>query len=151
MNQTIYSKNEWHKKQAIENFNATWDLIDQPNRTPLDDLNMIHAAHASRYHWGQIGTPLHFARGEWQLSRVYALVNMAESALYHAKNSLAYCQDHQIGDFDLAFAYEAIARAYKVSNNQEKMKEYKQLASTYAEQIEKQSDQDYVQSELNTI
>ena len=31
---------------------------------------MIHAAHASRYHWSQVGTKANLARGEWQVSRV---------------------------------------------------------------------------------
>ena len=36
----------------------------------------------------------------------------AGSALYHAKQSLAICEANGIGDFDLAYAYEAMARAH---------------------------------------
>ncbi|MEA2065858.1 MAG: hypothetical protein U9O65_01960, partial [Thermotogota bacterium] len=103
MDSNKLTEREWHEKQAIENFNRTWDLIDKIDRTAEDALQMIHTAHASRFHWGFIGTPLEFARGEWQISRVYSLLNMPESALYHGKHSLKYCTDNDIGGLDLAF------------------------------------------------
>jgi tetratricopeptide (TPR) repeat protein len=57
-------------------------------------------------------TPAHLARGEWLISRVYAVLQRPEPALYHARRVLDLCQDNGIGDFDLAFAYEALARAH---------------------------------------
>src|SRR5579872_3500148 len=59
---------------AAQLFNETWRLMEQDNRTIEDDDRMIHAAHASRYHWGLVpeATPANLARGEWQISRVYA-------------------------------------------------------------------------------
>ena len=128
MNMENLSINEWHKKEAIENFNHTWDLIDKKDRTEDDNLNMIHSAHASRFHWGKIGTSLNFARGEWQISRVYTLLGMSESALYHGEKSLVYCLENHIGDFDLAFAYEAIARAHMIRKDQDNMQKYIDLA-----------------------
>lgn len=61
---------EFHKQQAIECFNKTWDLIDLSPRTSQDDLDMVHRAHASRYHWGIVGEPLHWERGEWMIAKV---------------------------------------------------------------------------------
>ena len=46
---------EEHKKLGIDLFNATWDLIDRNDRTPAQNLEMIHAAHASAYHWIKAG------------------------------------------------------------------------------------------------
>lgn len=142
---------EWHKKQAINNFNKTWDYIDIKERTEEDNLNMIHTAHASRFHWGEIGTPLEFARGEWQIARVYSLVGMYESALFHAQHSLNYCLNNNISGFDLAFGYEAVARAYMIGNNKESMEHYLQLATNQAEQITEKEDKEYFLSELSTI
>lgn len=142
---------EWHRKQAVDNFNKTWDLIEKKDRTKKEDLEMIHTAHASRFHWGQIGEPLHFARGEWQLSRVYSILNMSESAMFHGKQSLELCLEHSIADFDLAFAYEAVARAYLVKNDETRMEEYFALALQAAQQIVKKEDKEYFISELNSI
>lgn len=151
MSQENLSTQDWHKKQAIDNFNYTWDLIDKTDKTAEDKVNMIHAAHASRFHWGQVGTPLHFARGEWQISRVYTLLSMSESALFHGKQSLELCVANNIADFDLAFAYEAIARAHMINNDLIQMKKYIDLASKAAKNIEKQEDKDYFLSELKSI
>ncbi len=142
---------EWHRKQAVENFNGTWDLIDKVDRTPEEQLKMIHMAHASRFHWGEIGTELEFARGEWQVSRVYALVGHGHSALYHGQASLDYCQKGNITDFDLAFAYEAIARAYFVLRNHKDSIHHVKLAKEAAQSIAKEDDKQYVLSEIDSI
>jgi len=151
MNTESLSIEQWHKKEAIENFNGTWDLIDKQDRTHEENLDMIHKAHASRYHWGQIGEPLHFLRGEWQISRVYSLLNMAESALLHGKESLRLCEENEIGDFDLAFAYESIARAYNIISDSENVELYKKKATEASELINDPGDREYLLNELKTI
>lgn len=96
---------------AVELFNEVWRLLEKPRRSKADADRMIHAAHASRHHWGEVGTPVNVAIGEWQVSHVYAVLRRAEPATYHAKRCLALCREHRIGDFPLAFACEALARA----------------------------------------
>ncbi|MBP3041023.1 hypothetical protein J9303_16260 [Bacillaceae bacterium Marseille-Q3522] len=151
MSEQTLTLQEWHKKQAITNFNATWDLMEKKERTAEDNLKMIHTSHASRFHWGEIGTPVHFARGEWQISRVYSLLKMQESALYHGNNCLKLCKENDIGDFDLAFAYEAIARAYMVNGEKELMNKCRNLAEEAGENISKKEDKQYFFSELKSI
>lgn len=145
------SQEQWHKTEAIENFNKTWDLIEKTVRSNEEALEMIHRSHASRYHWGEIGEPINFIRGEWQISRVYSLLNMAESALLHARESLRLCKDNEIGDFDLAFAYEAIARAYNILNDTENVSAYIKKATAAAYAIKNPEDKEYLLSELKTI
>lgn len=112
---------------------------------------MIHMAHASRFHWGEVGTPLHFLRGEWQIARVYALAGMGESALYHARHCLSMCESENIGDFDLAFAHEAMARAYQVLGDETQKQVHLKEALAAAETIAKQENKDYLLSELQSI
>jgi hypothetical protein len=40
-----------HRRLGVALFNHTWTLIAKPDRTPAETDEMIHAAHASRYHW----------------------------------------------------------------------------------------------------
>jgi hypothetical protein len=145
------TERELHRKFAVDLFNRTWDLLDKEDRTPEEAETMIHAAHASRYHWGEIGTPLEFERGEWQISRVYAVLNRPQAALYHAQRCLDLCQANEIGDFDLAFAYEALARAYAIAGDAAKSGEYIELAMRAAEQIEDAGNREYLEGELMTI
>jgi len=145
------SSKEQHKKFAVDLFNLTWSLLDKKDRTKEEDDKMVHAAHASRFHWGEIGTPLEFERGEWQISRVYSIVKRSEPAIYHAKRCLEICREHNIGDFDIAFAYEALARAYAVARLKAQCEENIELARKAGEQIRKDDDKDYFFGELKTI
>ncbi|MBC8508122.1 MAG: hypothetical protein ISR58_15610 [Anaerolineales bacterium] len=142
---------EMHRKFAIKAFNSTWTLLDKTDRTKEEDLAMIHMAHASRYHWGQIGTPLNFARGDWQVARVYAVLGFGVMSYKYAKSCLDLCEEHDFGDFDLAFAYEALARASQVSGDVTNASGYIRLAKDAGEAIEKKEDQEYFFSELSTI
>jgi len=142
---------ELHKKFAVDLFNLTWSLLDKKGRNQEEDGKMIHAAHASRFHWGEIGTPLEFERGEWQISRVYSVLKRSEPALYHARRCLEICKRNDIGDFDIAFAYEALARAYAVAGLRAQCKENTELARKAGQQIKKEDDRNYFLSELKTI
>jgi hypothetical protein len=60
-----YNEAEAHQLFAISINGEVWELLDKESRTTSDDELMIHAAHASCYHWLQSGTGLHQQRGEW--------------------------------------------------------------------------------------
>ena len=140
-----------HKAIAIETFNATWNLLDKDLRTAEENDIMVHTAHTSRYHWGQVGGPTEFERGDWQLSRVYATLGKGSEALHYAKHTLNTCMENEIGDYDLAFAYEAMARAHAVNGNWTEVDRYVQMAKTAVDGIEKKDDRDYFLKELDSI
>lgn len=140
-----------HKKLAIDCFNQTWVLLEKTNRTKMEDDTMIHMAHTSRFHWGKVGEPVNLSRGEWQISRVYSILKRPEPALYHADRNLEICLDNQIGDFDLAFAYEAFARAHMVAGNKEQALHYKKLALEASVQIKKEADRNLLLNDLKSI
>ena len=131
-------------------FNETWRLMEKGDRTRADDDRMIHMAHASRYHWGQVPgvTP---ARGEWQISRVYTVLERAEPALHHAQRVLDLCQENGIGDWDLAFAYEALARAHAIAGNAGRARDYTDQALAAAAEIADDEDRDLLLADLETI
>jgi hypothetical protein len=151
MSETIAISKEIHQKLAMDTFNKTWDLLDKTNRSEAENVEMIYTAHASRYHWGQVGTPLEFQRGEWQISRVYAVLGMSESALYHAEIALKTCEEKDIGDFDLAFAYEALTRAYSIMKNASGKEKNLALAKEAGKKITDEENRDYFLNELETI
>ena len=143
---------EEHRKLGIEYFNKTWDYIDKQDRTEEDDLMMMNYTHASRLHWTLSEAPLlNIVRGEWQISHVYALLGMGESALKHAEFVHKHTLDQGFGDFDLVFAHECMAYAYKVLGDLEKMNHYLDLGYASIDQCEKQGDKDYCKSQLDLI
>lgn len=136
---------------AVGLFNYVWTLLEKPERTTRVGDLMIHAAHASRFLWDEIGSPVNHARGEWQVSRVYATLGRAEPALHHARRCLELCEEHGIGDFDLAYAYEAVARAHAVAGEREPAAQYAELAREAGTQIEDDGDRELFESDLATL
>ncbi|HYS41544.1 MAG TPA: MerR family transcriptional regulator [Pseudonocardiaceae bacterium] len=138
---------------AAQLFNQTWRLLEQENRTRADDDRMLHMAHASRYHWGQVpsATPANIARGEWQVSRVYAVLGRAEPARHHAQRVLDVCLENGIGDWDLGFAYEALARAAAVVPDPDAARGFTDKALAAAADITEDEDRDLLLADLETI
>lgn len=141
-----------HRNLGIQLFNETWDLIDKENRSKEEDLLMVHKAHASRFHWeASQCEDLNKARGDWLISRVYNILGHGESAKIFGYASLHLLEKNKIGDFDLVFAYETLAYAYKNIGNKDKVKAYLDLAYKALKNVEKDEDRSYCESELNKI
>jgi hypothetical protein len=102
-----------HRELAGELFNRSWELHETENRAPEQDDELVHCVHASCHHWRQAGTPAQVARGENQCARVYAALGRAEPALHHAQRCLDLARAGGDGfeEWDLASAYEVMARA----------------------------------------
>ena len=139
---------EWHRKQAIDLFNFTWTLIDKSDRTSAESDLMIHTAHSSRYHWGMVGKKVNFARGEWQIAHVYTLLGLTQSALYHAQRCLDQCLADDIGDFDLAYAYEGVARALACGGDRVEAEKFYRLAADAGKMIHAEEDYQQFESDL---
>ena len=139
------------RRLAVDLFNGVWRLLENEDRTVEDDDRMVHMAHASRYHWGQVGAPENRSRGEWQVSRVYAVLGRAEPALHHARRGLEICQAHGIADWDLAYAYESLARAHAVAGDKEQARAWTEQALAAADEIAEDDDRELLLSDLESI
>jgi DNA-binding transcriptional MerR regulator len=133
---------EDERRLAASLFNDTWTLMEKEDRTRDEDDGVLHMAHASAHHWRQIGKPANFARSEWQCSRVYAVLRRAEPCLHHAQRVLDICQENGLGDFDLAFAYEALARGHAIAGDGEQARAYTEQALAAAEDITEDDDRE---------
>ena len=144
---------EQRRQLAVDLFNHAWSLLRLPQRTPEQDDELVHAAHASRYHWGEVGTPANLARGEWQVSRVYATLGHAEPALFHARRCLAYCEasPDALEDWDLPFAYEALARAHRVAGEAGESRRCADRARELGELIADPEDREQLATDLASL
>ena len=135
------------RQLGVDLFNGTWSLIESRQ----DDELMVHMAHASSYHWAVAPEckPENRARGEWLLARIYALVGRSEPALHGARSCLDWCERHDLADWDLAFAYEALARASRMAGEDEAAERYVEQAR--AVEIAETDDRELVEADLATI
>lgn len=142
-----------HRQLGVDYFNGVWTLLEKERRTPAEDDELIHLVHASSYHWLQTPEckPENRARGEWICSRVYAVLGRGEPALYHGRRCLEHCEEHGIGDWDLAFAYEALARANLVAGDREAAEGWVGKAREAGEAIAEEDDREHFESELATL
>ena len=102
-----------HRRQAILANNSVWDLYGSPTYGPDDVDELLGRAYAAAYHWRRASgnTPTNAARASWLLSRCHAVLGHGELALHHAEQSALIVERARLQDFDLAYAYEARARA----------------------------------------
>ncbi|MFL6138983.1 MAG: hypothetical protein ACJ74O_14465 [Frankiaceae bacterium] len=140
-----------HRQWGVALFNRAWELMRRTDRMPDEDAELVHTVHASAYHWLQCGGPEHVARGEWQCSRVYVVLGRPEPALHHARRVLDICRRHGIGDWDLAFAYEALARASALSGDVGAARDWLAQARSAADDIAEEGDREQLLGDLATI
>ncbi|MDX6512948.1 MAG: hypothetical protein QOE36_2452 [Gaiellaceae bacterium] len=140
---------EQHRALAVELFNRAWELMALADRGPAEDDRLLHTAHASRHHWGEVGAPENLARGEWQCSRVYVVLGRAEPALHHARRCLELCEEHGLADWDLAYAHEALARAHALAGDADAAAGHRELAGSI--RIADPEDREHLLEDLATL
>lgn len=139
------------RQLAADLFNLVWTLLEQTGRTTEDDDRMVHAAHASRYHWGQVGGPQQLAIGEWQCARVYSVLGRAEPALHHARRCLEIASAGDVPDWLIASAHEGMARAYAVAGQRESALASRAAAETALAKVADAEDRQVVEDDLASL
>jgi DNA-binding transcriptional MerR regulator len=144
---------ETQRRLGVDLFNKTWTLLEKEGRTQEEDDEMIHCAHASAYHWLQVGTKANRARSEWQCSRVHAILGHVEAALRHARRCLELVEGHpdDMKDWDLPAAYEALARAHMVAGDVEETRRFAELGRAATARIEDEDDRGVIEADFATI
>ena len=143
--------NSAHKYFSALCFNRAWELIGKQSRSDKENEHMIQLCHASVYHWSQRDdcTDKNLSIGYWQLSRVYALLGMAENARRYGQLSLDCTPEED--SFLRGYAFEALARAEMVAENNAKKKEFLSKAHKYADAVEDEDEKQYLIGDLKTI
>lgn len=139
------------RQLGVDLYNSTWTLIEKADRTAAETDEMIHRAHASRWHWARVGEPVNLARGEWLCSRVYATLGRGEPALWHARRSVEINESLPIEAreaWDLPAAYEAMARASFTAGDTASGALWKAKASTALEEIADADDREPIAQDL---
>ena len=142
-----------HRALGIGLFNRTWELFETEDRTPAQDDEMIDTAHASAWHWRQVGNAANLARAHWLLSRTYAVLGRAEPSLHHARRALAVVEAGGEGleDFDFPGAAEAMARALALSGDMAAAAAWKARATEAAALISNTGDRSVIEGDLETL
>jgi hypothetical protein len=98
-----------------------------------------------------VGEPVHWARGEWLCSRVYAVLGRAERALHHGLRCLALASEHGLGHFDVGAAHEAIARSCQVAGDSTRAAGHLALGQAQAALVTDAEDRSVLGGDLATL
>jgi DNA-binding transcriptional MerR regulator len=139
------------RRLAADLFNHTWELLETPDRTPAQDDRMVHAAHASRFHWEQVGDAANLITGEWQCARVYAVLGRAEPSVHHARRALAICDETGATGFLRAASSEALARALLVAGDRAGAAAAASAARAAAESIDDDEDRQIFEQDMASL
>jgi len=144
-----------HRRLGVNLYNGVWTLIEKVDRTAAETDEMIHTAHASRYHWSKAGTTVHLGRGEWLIARVYCVLGRGEPARWHAARCLAQIDAAVAAggaeDWDLSAAYEAMARAAAVSGDRDAAIAWRDRARAALAGIADLEDREHIEGDLATL
>ena len=145
---------EEHRRLGVELYNGTWELIERESRTPDEDDEMLHRAHASAYHWLHgPHTAANRARSHWLCSRAHVLAAQPEGALHHARRCLDLVESHgeEMEDWDLAAAHEALSRAHAAVGEIEEARRLLGLAREETAVIANPKDRQHIEADLGTL
>lgn len=132
-------------------FNAAWDLIEKKDRTAIDDQMMVALTQASIFHWSQRPdcNDQKRATGFWQASRVQALIGNPIEAARLGEICLSYSRS--LPPFYLAYAHEALGRAYAQQGQNETAAQHLAAAREQLPLIKEQEDRDRLAADLDQI
>jgi DNA-binding transcriptional MerR regulator len=144
------------RQLGVDLYNSTWTLIEKADRTAAETDEMIHRAHASRWHWARAAgsRTVNLARGEWLCSRVYATLGRGEPALWHARRCVEINEALSADDrdsWDLAGAYEAMARASFVAGDTASGALWKAKALAALADIDNADDREPIAQDIATL
>ncbi len=144
------SVHEFHREIATELFSHVLALLGRNDRTCAENDRMIHAAHASRFHWDFGGTPINHALGEWQCARVHTAMKQTESALHHAWRYLEMAESYGLGAFHLAHAHLTVAAAFAGTKAEEAARQL-ELAKELFPHVEDEEEKQLLHREAGAL
>jgi len=101
----------WRRWFAVECNNRAWKLAESPSRTPDEDEEMLHSAHASALHWDEVGTQVNHMRAAMLLGHVHGLLGDGRRAMRYAREAYDFVMGRESPAWEVAFAHAVLANA----------------------------------------
>jgi hypothetical protein len=141
-----------HRELGIHYFNAAWDLIDLPERTPEQSRDLLTLTMASRQHWIEAGaTAENSVTSDWQVAHAASLCGFADVALTFARAAAATADESDVPDWLVASAHEGLARAYAGAGDRGGYDHEVALTRTLLAAVASDEDRELVASQLASI
>ena len=140
-----------HRQMAMRLFNRTWELLDEPSRTPSQDREMLGAAFGSHYHWSVVGDERNFAISDWQVARVLVVVGAHDLAQTFADMALRRAVDGNLGPFLVGCGHEVLARVAAAKGDKEARDNHLARADDLLSMIEDDEEREVLRADLDAL
>ena len=141
---------EWHQRFAASCNNLAWDLATQA-RSKAQDREMLDAAHASAWHWSQIGTELHRMRAQLLVAEVHALLGMGPSAYVLADEAREYFLSRETPDWEVALTHAVHAHAAYAAKRPEEHRRAHASATAAIEALADPEDRQIIEKTFSQV
>jgi len=138
------------KRVAVHLYNRTWDLLDLGDgRTEAQTHEMVDAAHASSWHWAQIGGLEQAVVGAWMISRVHASAGHGEAAVVYAQRAFTLLHSGDgLPDWLEASVQEGLARAHLAAGDRDAAEFAAHAATDALEHVAEDDDRELIRTQL---
>jgi hypothetical protein len=140
-----------HTAFAKAAFNGAWDLVDKTARSAEEDRQMLTLALASRWHWGEVGTPENKAIADWQVAHVASLIGNASLAVGFAQTAYDAVRANDLPDWLRASTAEGLARAQACAGDRTSYETYVNEARQLVERLDDEEDRELILGQLASI
>ena len=144
-------RQDGQRELAVSYYNATWELIEKPERSPEDDREMLLLACASRQLWGDIGGPIELATGDWHVAHVASLLGESSLALAFAASAYERASTQGVPSWLVASTCEGLARAHATAGHLSECDAWIVRANEYLAQVDEQEDREIITSQIASI
>ena len=139
------------RELAVSLYNRCWELLEAGARTPDDDVELLTSAFTSRFHWRRVGTPQQWVVSDWMVARAAGTVGYYSLAMAFALRANRAAQAGGLPDWLVASCAEGVARAYAVSGDRDRVKEWANRAATLVAAIAGDEDRALIAAQLASI
>ena len=141
----------WQRRLASQANNRAWSLAEALRRSPEEDEEMLHAAHAAMHFWKIIGKPSNHAHAAQLLAHVYALLKLPGPATHYLSKSLPYFLKNDCAPSELAFAHAVAANVASAEGNAEAYTKHYSQAQAIIAQVANPEERKILNATLRVI
>ncbi|QDT31067.1 hypothetical protein [Thalassoglobus polymorphus] len=132
-----------HRWFAIECNNGSWDLVEAESRTETQIEEMLHLAHAARFHWQHAGTELNLLKADLLLATAYCIAKRPENGLVYASHARAHLNSiKDANPFDHACLAGASALAHQLAGQEQQAAQARNEFKQRLEEIDDSSEKE---------
>ena len=142
---------DWQTHFAKVTNNRAWDLAEDPNE--VSSINeLLNLAHASAWHWSQVGSKREIMRSNLLIAFAHARSNFGQTA-YHFSQSMIdfFIRDPDTQDWEKAIAFAVHALACLKCRKLDEFEKFVTLSLDSSSKVKNPQDLNVIQKILHFI